>query len=65
MSAHELRALHGNDRALSPPKHAPRGRKQLQSNADEATPKRSKAANNDGEEGSIEVEKVPVKKATC
>jgi len=26
-------------------------------------PKRSKAANNNGEEGSIEVEKVPVKKA--
>jgi len=58
MSACELHALCGNDRALSPLKHAPQGQKWLQSNADEAMPKQSKAANNDGEEGSIEVEKV-------
>ena len=63
MSAHELRALPGNERAVSPPKHAPQGRKRLQSNADEATPKRSKATNKDGEEGSIEVEEEPVKTA--
>ena len=56
MSAHELHALHANESALSPPKQAPRGQKQLQSNADEVTSKRSKTANNDGEEGSIEVE---------
>ena len=35
----------------------------FQSNADEVTSKRSKAANNDGEEGSVEVEEQPVKKA--
>ena len=63
MSARELRALRANESALSPPKQAPRGRKRLQSNADEVTSKRSKAANNDGEEGSIEVEEQPVKKA--
>jgi hypothetical protein len=62
MSARELRALHGNERALSPPKQASRGRKRLQSNADKATPKRSKAANK-GEEGSIEVEEEQVKEA--
>ena len=56
MSARELHALRANESALSPPKQAPRGRKRLQSNADEVTSKRSKAANNDGEEGSIEVE---------
>jgi hypothetical protein len=63
MSARELRSLRGRG---SPPKHAPGGRKRLQSNADEATPKRPKTTNNSEEEGSIEEEqpeKRPVKKA--
>jgi FKBP-type peptidyl-prolyl cis-trans isomerase len=43
-----------------------RGRKRLQSNADEAlaTAKRSKNTNTDEEEGDIEVEQQPVKKTT-
>jgi hypothetical protein len=39
-----------------------RGRKRLQSNADEATAKRSKTAQEDSEEENIEVEQQPVKK---
>ena len=59
MSTRELCSSRGQS---SPPKHAPGGRKRLQSNADEATPKRSKMTNDDEEEGGIEVDQQTVKK---
>lgn len=60
MSARELRSglVRGTDRA-----DAPGGRKRLQSNADEAAPKRPKTVNNDEEEESNEEEEQPVRKA--
>jgi len=45
MSARELRALSATHMDVSPPKR--KGRKRLQSNADEATSKRTKTTNND------------------
>ena len=52
MSVRELQSMHG-------------GRKQLQSNADEVTSKRSKTINNDSDDGGNDEEQAeqPVKKA--
>lgn len=62
--ARELRSLRSTDRAPSPPKYAPGGRKRLQSNADEVIPKRSKTANRDNDEDDDDdLEQQPVKKA--
>ena len=57
MSLCELRSIRGRDRARSPSKQTLGGRKRLQSDTDEATPKRSKT--HDEEEGSNEIEHQP------
>lgn len=59
----QLRSLRSTDRAPTPPKDAPGGRKRLQSNPDETTAKRSKTINNSEKEESTEEEQQPVKKA--
>jgi hypothetical protein len=61
MSARELRSLRGSQ--ISPPKLVPGARKRLQSNADEAIPKRSKTTNNDEDIEGEPAEQQPVKKA--
>jgi hypothetical protein len=61
MSARELRSLCGSQ--ISPPKLVLQGRKRLQSNADEATPKRSKTTNNDEDIEVEHAEQQPVKTA--
>jgi hypothetical protein len=61
MSTRKLCSLRGSQ--ISPPKLAPGGRKRLQSNADEATPKRSKTTNNDEDSEVERAEQQPVKKA--
>jgi hypothetical protein len=57
MSARELCSLRITDRSPSPPKG---GQKRLQSNADEAAPKRSKTTNDNEKEESVEEEQQPV-----